>query len=107
MNNKLLVALIAIVSYQAEATVEIEDAIEQLLDYVATYPDDGIIFQKIDMILAAHADAGFLNKSKARSRAGAHIFLSENYPNPQLNIPVLTITQIVKSVMASAAEVEM
>ena len=107
VNNKLLVALIAIVSYQAEATVEIEDAIEQLLDYVATYPDDGIIFQKIDMILAAHADAGFLNKSKARSRAGAHIFLSENYPNPQLNIPVLTITQIVKSVMASAAEVEM
>ena len=59
------------------------------------------------MILAAHADAGFLNKSKARSRAGAHIFLSENKPKPKLNGPVLTISQIIKNVMASAAEDEM
>ena len=43
------------------------------------------------MILAAHADAGFLNESKARSREGAHIFLSENEPKPKLNGPVLII----------------
>ena len=54
-----------------------------------------------------HADAVFLNESKAHSRAGAHIFLSENNPNPKLNDPVLTIAQIIKSVMASAAEAEM
>ena len=30
------------------------------------------------MILAGHADAGFLNESKDRIRAGAYIFLSEN-----------------------------
>ena len=59
------------------------------------------------MILAAHADAGFINKSKDRSRAGAHIFLSENDPKPKLNGPVLTIAQIIKAVMASAAEAEM
>ena len=59
------------------------------------------------MILAAHADAGFLKESKARSKAGAHIFLSENDPKPKLNSPVLTIAQIVYSVMASAAEAEM
>ena len=58
------------------------------------------------MILTAHAYAGFLNKSKACSRVGAHIFLSENNPNPKLNGPVLTIAQIIKSVMASAAESE-
>ena len=104
VNNKLLVALSAIGSQQAEATEDTASAIEQLLDYVATYPNDGILFRKIDMILAAHADAGFLNESRARSRAGAHIFLSENEPKPKLNGPILTIAQIIKTVMASAAK---
>ena len=58
------------------------------------------------MVLTAHAYAGFLNKSKSCSRVGAHISLSENNPNPKLNGPVLTIAQIIKSVMASAAESE-
>ena len=107
MNKKILVALSAIGSQKAPATEEIEDAIEQLLDYVATYPDDGIFFRKSDMILAAQADAGFLNKSKSYSRAGAHNFLSKNYPKLKLNDPVLIIAQIIKSVMASAAEAEM
>ena len=80
---------------------------EELLDYVDTYPNDGIFFRKSDMILAAHADAGFLNKSRARSRAGTHIFNSENEPKPKLNGPVLTIAQIIKTVMASAAEADM
>ena len=87
VNNKLLVALSAIRAQQAAATEETKDAIEQLLDYVETYPDDGILFRKIDMILAAHADAGFLNESKAMSREGAHIFLSDNEPKPKLNGP--------------------
>ena len=61
VNNKLIVALSAIGFQQAAATEDTAAAIEQLLDYVATYPNDGILFRKIDMILAAHADAGFLN----------------------------------------------
>ena len=74
---------------------------------MATYPDDGIIFRKIYIILAAHTYAVFLNESKARSRAGAHILLSENEPKPKLNGPVLTIAQIIKTVMSSVAEAEM
>ena len=58
------------------------------------------------MILTVHAYAGFLNKSKACSRVGAHIFLSENNPNPKLNGPVLTIAQFIEYVMTSAAESE-
>ena len=72
-----------------------------------TYPDDVILFRKSDIILAARADAGFLNESRDRIRAGAHIFLLENEPKPKLNGPVLTISQIIKTVMASAAEAEM
>ena len=62
VNNTILVSLSAIGSQQAAATEETADTIEQLLDYFATYPDDGILFRKSDMILAAHADAGFLNE---------------------------------------------
>ena len=61
VNNKLLVALSAIGSHQTAATEDTAAAIGQLLDYVATYPNDGILFRKSDVILAAHADAGFLN----------------------------------------------
>ena len=107
VNNKLLLALSAIGAHQSAATEDTAAAIEQLLDYAATYPNDGILFRKSDMILAAHADAGFLNESRARSRAGAHIFLLENEPKPKLNGPILTIAKIIKTVMASAAEAEM
>ena len=62
LNNKLIVSLSAIGSQKAASTVETSEAIEQLLNYVATYPDNGIIFLASDMILAAHADAGFLKK---------------------------------------------
>ena len=77
VNNKLLVALSAIGAQKTAATEETAAAIEQLLDYVATYPNDGILFRKSDMALALHIDAGFLNESRARSRVGAHIFLSK------------------------------
>ena len=43
-NNKLLLALSAIGSNQEAGAMETAEAIEQLLDYVATYPDDGILF---------------------------------------------------------------
>jgi hypothetical protein len=55
------------------------------------------------MILCAHADAGFHNESKSRSRAGAHIFMSKNDPFPRHNGPILSISQILKFVMFSAA----
>ena len=54
-----------------------------MLDCLATYPNDGIVYRASNMILAAHSDAGFNNESKGRSRAGAHIFLSEDDPIPR------------------------
>ena len=76
VDNKLLVALSAIAARQSQATVALELAVALLLDFVATHPNDGIVYRASDMILCAHADAGFPNKSQSRSRAGAHIFLS-------------------------------
>ena len=102
-----MVALSAIASCQAHATLATEQAVHLLLDYVATYPADGIVYRASDMILCDHADAGFLNETNSHSRAGAHIFLSENEPFPHFNGAVLSITQIIMFVMASAAESEL
>jgi hypothetical protein len=79
---KLTIALRAIAACQAKATVATELAMDHLLDYVATYPNDGIDYQARNMIICAHADAGFLNKTYSLSRAGAHIYLSEDDPFP-------------------------
>ena len=94
-------------AHQAYATVATEQAVHLLLDYVATYPADGIVYRSSDMVLCAHADAGFLNETNSLSRAGAHIFLSENDPFPRFNGAILSIAQIIKFVMASAAESEL
>ena len=106
-DNKLLVLLSVIGSQKSATTEDTATAIIQLLDYVATYQNDDIIYLSIKMVLADHADAGFHNKSKGRSRAGAHIFLSDNKPGPRWNGPVLTIVQIIKFVMTSAAKAEL
>ena len=107
VDNKLLVALSAISSKQATATVNTAKAVSQLLDYVATYPSDGITYRASSMILAAHSDASFLTEPGSRSRAGAFIFLSENDPIPRINGPILTMATIIKFVMASASESEL
>ena len=56
------------------------------------------------MVLVTHADAGLLNETKARSRAGEHIFLTEDVATPPLNEAILTIAKIIKPIMALAAE---
>ncbi len=107
MDNKRLVALSAFAARQSCATVATEQAAHLLLDYVATYPSDGIVYQSSNMVLCAHANASFLNETNSRSRAGAHIYLSENDPFPHFNGAVLSIAQIIKFVMASAAKAEL
>ena len=94
MDNKLLLGLSAIGDQQAPATKRTNEAINQLLNYSATYPTNGILYRSSDMVLCAHFDAGFHNERKGRSRAGAHIFLSKNYPMSRWNGPVLTLARV-------------
>ena len=104
VDNNFLVALSTISGQQAEANKKTNEAINQILDYCATYPNDGIVYISSDMILCAHSDDGFHNERRGRSRAGAHMFLAEDEPIPKWNGPVLTIAQIMKFVIASASE---
>ena len=103
VDNKILTASSAIGSQQSKATENTKKAINILLDYCATYPNDGIKYRSSDMVLCGHSDAGFNNESGSRSRAGAHIFLSEDDNFPRLNSPVLTIAQIMKYILTPAA----
>jgi hypothetical protein len=79
----------------------------KLFDYLATYPDNDITYCASNMILCAHANAGFHNESKGHSKAGAHIFVFKNNPLPKHNGLVLSILQIMNFFMSSAAKAEL
>ncbi len=80
--------------------------VKQFLDYAATHPDAIVTYQASNMVLAAHSDASYLSESNAHSRAGGHFFMSYDVPRPPNNGAILTIAQIIKAVMSSAAEAE-
>ena len=104
VNNKLLVGISAIGTQQAAVTEQTVASIDQLLDHVATYPNYGITYWASDMVLSTHSGAVFNNKSKAQSRTGGHIFLSEHTTTPKWNGTVLIISHIIKFVISSAAK---
>ena len=81
--------------------------VKQFLDYAATHPDAIVTYRASDMVLAAHSDASYLSETNARSRAGGHFYMSDNSPTPPNNGAVLTVAQIIKAVMSSAAEAEL
>ena len=95
VDNKLLVTLNSIGTQKASATEATNEAVNQILDYLATYLHDGVMYRASNMILAAHSDAGFHNESKGLSRLGAHIFslkttqyhggMDLSFPSPKLS----------------------
>eukprot|EP00804_Cyclotella_cryptica_P003875 CCRYP_015759-RB/>CCRYP_015759-RB protein AED:0.32 eAED:0.29 QI:0/0/0/1/0/0.33/3/0/881 len=103
----MLTALGSLATQQAKPTTTTLDRVSQFLDYALSHPNAGVTYRASDMILAAHSDASYLSESNARSRAGGHFFLSKNDHYPNNNGAVLTISQIIKVVMSSAAEAEL
>ena len=77
------------------------------MDFVASQEEAVLTYRASDMILAVHSDAGYLNETKARSRAGGHFFLSSNVAYPPNNGAILNIAQIIDAVMSSTAEAEL
>ena len=103
----MLPALGSIATQQANPTERTLAKVKQFLDYAATHPDAIVTYRASSMVLVGHSDASYLSESKARSRAGGHFFLSQDTEDPPNNGPVLTIAQIIKNVMSSAAEAEL
>ena len=61
VDKNIMVSINTIGTQQASETEATNDAVHKLLDYLATYPNYGILYQSSDMILASHSDAGFHN----------------------------------------------
>ena len=80
--------------------------LDQFLDYAASQEQAVLTYEASDMVLAVHSDASYLRESKARSRAGGHLFVSEDVSFPLNNESVLKIAQIMKIIMSSAEESE-
>ena len=107
VENKLLVGLRELSQQQSFPTEATDTDMLQLINYITTYPYDRITYRASSMVLSGHADVAYLIVSKAHSRAGAHIMLSEDMPVLPHNRPVLTIAQIIKNVMSSSSESEL
>ena len=57
IDKKLLVVLSKFVQQQDTAMGATNDSIHQILDYVATYPNNGITYRASCMVLSVHSDA--------------------------------------------------
>ena len=76
VDSTMLTPLSALAAQQANPTTDTMKIVKQFLDYVASQDPAVLMYKKIGMVLAIHSDAGYLNESKARSRAGGYHFLS-------------------------------
>ena len=100
-----LLCPIGVIASQSETpTEDTMRQTQQLIDYISTQEKSVLTFKSSDMKLAAHSDASYLSKPKARSRAGGHFFLSIDSTIPQNNGALLYISHIIKHVMSSATE---
>jgi hypothetical protein len=103
----VLIPLNDIATEQTKATEKTKAATNQMLDYLATHPDATIRYQASDMILHIHSDASYLSVSNARSRLGGLFFLGNKPPEQDtLNGSILNVADVIKNVVASAAESE-
>jgi len=103
----MLCALGSLVSQQTNPIERTMQLVKQLLDYAASNPDAVVTYRASDMVLALHSNVSYLSETKARSRAGRHFFCSKDKEDPPNNGAVLTVFQIIKVVMLSAAEAEL
>ena len=103
----MLTALSSIASQQSASTAEKIKGVKQFFDYCASQEDEITNFRKSNMELLGHIDAGYLNYLKSQRRAGGNFYMSNSSPIPPNNGAVITISQIIKAVMSSAAEAEL
>jgi hypothetical protein len=106
VDSTMLTALSSIATQQAAPTEDTMKKTRLFLDYAASHPDAVLTYRKSDMVLAIESDASYLSEPNARSRAAGHFFMSKDSKLPPNNGAVLTISQIIRNVMSSAAEAE-
>ncbi len=108
VDSTMLVTLSALASRQAKATEQTKQDVNRFLDYCDTHPDAAIKYQKSDMVLKIHSDAGYLNESFGRSRVGGHFYLGNKESKQEVeNAAILNTTGILRHVANAASESEL
>ena len=91
---------------QANLTKNTMKNLNQFLDYYTTHPDTIVTYRSSNMILAVQINASYISETNARSRVGGE-FTHFQWPDPPNNGAILTIAQMIKKIMSSAAEAKM
>jgi hypothetical protein len=118
IDNTMLPALGTIASLQAGATEDTMKRITHLLNYAASNPEGVVRFFGSEMCLWVDSDSSFLSEAKARSRFAGYHYLSDmpkdpnrcpeaDDPPPMHNGAINVPCQIMREVLASAAEAEL
>eukprot|EP00957_Ditylum_brightwellii_P180452 13745850-Ditylum_brightwellii.AAC.1 len=78
-----------------------------MFDYCHTYPNATLRFLASGMVLTLHSDALYLSEKKERSRAAEHFYLSNKDDKEFNNSAILTLSTIIRHVVASTSEAEL
>ena len=106
VDTTILVALNAVAADQAAPIDQTYEPVLFFLDYIANHPAAILILSRSSMVLAIHINASYSIKSKARSRADRHFYISDDNEDPPSNGPVHNVAQIIRNVITSAAVAE-
>ena len=108
VDETMLCTLNRLASRQATPTVDLESAVDRLLQYAATWPNAGITYRPSDMLLYIHSDGSHLSETRSRSRAGGFYYLGKRHDEgfSTANGPIGSLSTIIPTVTASAAETE-
>jgi hypothetical protein len=103
----MLMPLNDIATEQPKSTDKTQSTTDQLLDYLATYPDATIRYHVSDMILHIHSDDSYISVLKARIRLCGLFFCGDKPPKEDtIHGSILDVASVIKNVVASAAESE-
>ena len=75
--------------------------------YTSTHPNAIATYHASNVVLAGHSNVSCLYKSKTRSRAVGHFFVSNNTEYPSNNGSVLTVAKTINTAMSSTTEAEL
>lgn len=106
VDPSMLPAVTKLSSRQSNPTVEVEQAANRLLGYAKRYPNAQTVIHACEMILTGHSDASYLSETKARSRAGGILYLTNNIDSKIVNGSIFCMSTIIPVTVSSAAEAE-
>jgi len=106
VDPSMLPAVCKLSSRQSNPTIDVELAANRLLGYAKRYPAAQTVIKKCDMVLTGHSDASYLSETKARSRAGGILYLTNKIDNKVVNGSIFCMSTIIPVTVSSAAEAE-